>query len=145
MSAKKIEGIIGDIIETFNKRDIEKSLSLFTEDGTWVTPEGIFKGKEELKRYLMWVFRRSSEITVMGNETKILVQGNRAVRGSTFGGIWAGKKWESLIVLTFEFSDGKIQHLRSLYDRVSIAKQIATRCGKILVPYLTRQAEKGLR
>jgi ketosteroid isomerase-like protein len=36
------------------KRDVEKMITFFMEDVVWSQPEGIFKGKEEVKRFLVW-------------------------------------------------------------------------------------------
>ena len=41
MSEKKVESIIRDMFDAFARRDVEKTLSYFTEDAVWVAPEGL--------------------------------------------------------------------------------------------------------
>ena len=52
MSEEKIASIMRELIESLEAADVEKSLSCFAEDGVWINPNGTFKGKEELRRYL---------------------------------------------------------------------------------------------
>jgi len=145
MSEKKIEGLMREAIEAQNKRDVEKALSFFAEDATWVAPEGTFKGKEELKRYLTWLYKCNTDLTAQDTGIGIIVQGNKATHEHIFKGIRRGKKWEAPVICVYEFNDEKIQRLRSVYDRLSIAQQAARGCGKRLVPYLIMRAEQGLR
>ena len=52
MNDEKIASIMRDLIKSLETDDVEKTLSLFAEDGVVVNPDGTFKGKEELRRYL---------------------------------------------------------------------------------------------
>ena len=52
MSEEEIVRVIRDFVEAIMKRDMEKTLSFLTEDVVWDQPEGIFKGKQEVKRLL---------------------------------------------------------------------------------------------
>jgi ketosteroid isomerase-like protein len=54
MSEEKIVSVIRDFAEAHVKPDVEKMLSFLTDDVVRISPEGTFKGKEEVKRYLTW-------------------------------------------------------------------------------------------
>ena len=74
------------------------------------------------------------------------MQANKAVYEHVFEGTMAGSmKWRTPGMCVYEFSDGKIKHLRILYDRLSTAKQ-ATKgwFTKTAVTSIIKRAEKGL-
>ena len=144
MSEEKVEGIMREAIEALNERDVEKLLSFFAEEAAWGTPEGIFKGKEELKRYLTWLFECNPDLTAMDVGIGIMACENKAVYEHIFRGTRRGKKWQALVISVCEFNNEKIQRIRSVYDRLSIAKQAARGCGTRLIPYIIMRAEKGL-
>ena len=52
MAEKEIESIIRDFVDALEKKDMDIVLSFFTDNATWVTTEGTFKVKEEIKKYL---------------------------------------------------------------------------------------------
>ena len=52
MTKEEIANIMRDFAQTMVKEDVEKTLSFFTEDGVFVTPNGTFKGMDELRRHL---------------------------------------------------------------------------------------------
>lgn len=145
MSKEKIESLIRDRAEAVVKKDVEKALSFFAEDATLVTPEGTFKGKEEIKRYYAWVFQSEPELTATDTGIGIMVQGNKAVHEHIYESTTEGMKWQTPGTCVYEFSDEKIQHLRVLYDRLSIAKQVARGwLAKRVVNSIVKRAEKGL-
>jgi len=146
MSEKKIESLMRDYIEAVVKKDVEKALSLFAEDAVYVTPEGTFKGKKELKRYLTWSAQSVPDLTVRDAGIEIVVKGNKGVYEHVLEGTIEGMKYEALAICVYEFSDEKIQRLRSVYDRLSIGKQVAKGwLAKRLVSSFVKRAEKGLR
>ncbi len=145
MSEEKIESVMRDYIAALVKRDVEKALSFFAEDATLVTPEGTFKGKEELKRYLTWSAQSVPDLTVTDAGIGIMVQENRAVYEHVLAGTIEGVKCEWLGMCVYEFSDEKIQHLRTVHDRLSTAKQVTKGwLAKRIVSSIIKRAEKGL-
>lgn len=145
MSEEKIKSLIRDFIEAFTKRDVEKALSFFAEDATYVTPWGTFKGKEEIKRFLTWNAKTVTDLTVTDSGIGIMVQGNKAVYEHIIGATMEGMKGEVLAMCAYEFSDEKIQHLRTALDRLSIAKQVAKGwLAKKVVNSVVKRTEKGL-
>jgi len=146
MSEEKIEGVIRDFTEAEVKKDVEKALAFFAEEATWVTPFGTFKGKEELKRYLTWMAQSTPDLTVADAGIGIMVQGNKAVYEHVLSGTIEGMKCEWLAMCVYEFSDEKIQHLRTVFDRLALAKQVAKGWfAKRVIGSIIKRAEKGLR
>lgn len=146
MSEAKIESVIRDFSDAVAKGDVEKALSFFAEDATWVNPVGTFKGKEELKRYLTWQAELISDLTIMEAGVRIMLLGDKAVQEQVVAGTTEGMKWQAPAVSVYEFSDDKIQHLRCVYDRLSMLQQAAKGwVAKRIVSSIVKRAEKGLR
>ena len=145
MFEKKIEGIMRDFVKAIEEQNVEKALSLLTDDAEYVAPEGTFKGKEELRRYLTWGTRTAPNQKVRDAGIGIMVKGNRAVFEHIVEGTHEGKKYEALTICVYEFSDEKIQHMRTVVDRLSIAKQVAKGWfAKRIMNSIVARAEKGL-
>ena len=123
MSEEKVKSIMHDFVGAMAKRDVEKGVSLCAEDVAWSLPEG--KGRKEVKRYLEWLAQSTADLTVADSGIGIMVQGNKAVYEHVWKGTVRGMKWEGPYICVYEFSDEKIQNIRTVYDRLSIAKQAA--------------------
>jgi len=125
MSEKKIESDIRGMVQAFAKGDVKKALSFFAEDAVWVAPEGTFKGKEELKRYMTWAVQGTSDRKFGDAGIGMMVKENKVVwEHVEEGGTSEGMKWEVPVICMYEFGDEKIQQHRAVYDRLSIAKQV---------------------
>lgn len=145
MANEKIETIIHDFIEASVKGDIEKALSFFAEDATYVTPWGTFKGKNEIRRFLTWNAQTVTDFTVTDSGIGIMVQKNKAVYEHIVGATMEGVRGKVLAMCAYEFSDGKIQHLRMVADRLSMAKQVAKGpLARKVVNAVVKRTEKGL-
>jgi len=144
VSEEKIEGIMRDFVKAIEEKNVEKALSFLTDDADYVTSQGTFKGKEELRRYLTWGLSTYVKITETG--VGIMVKGNKAVFEHAVEGMYEGMKYEALTICVYEFSDEKIQHIRTVVDRLFIAKQVAKGWfAKRIMNYIIARAEKGLR
>ena len=145
MTEEKIASIMRDCFRALEKGDVEKLLSLSAEDGVWVTPAGTFKGKEELKRYFTWMAESMQNVTITETGNGIMVQGNKAFVEHVIAGTMNGMRSEVLAMCAWEFSDEKVQQVRTAMDRLSMAKQAAKGwLAKWLVNLIVKQAEKGL-
>jgi ketosteroid isomerase-like protein len=51
---EKLESIVRGFVDAFVNKDVEKMMTFFAEDAVRVAPEGEFRGKNELRRYLTW-------------------------------------------------------------------------------------------
>ena len=145
MTEEVITGIMRDVIKTLETGDVEKALSFFAEDGVWETPDGIYKGKEELRRYLTNQARTMQDMKVTEAGNKILIKGNRAFYEHVIAASIDGRRAEGLAMCAWEFSGDKVQAVRTVYDRLLLAKQAAKGwLGKTVVNTVVKQAEKGL-
>lgn len=146
MSEEKIKSVMHDFLKTLAERDVEKALSFCTEDAAWVTPEGTFKGKGELKRYVTWLNQNTPDLKITETGIGIMAQGNNGVYEHVLSGTFEGTKWEMLAMCAYEFSDEKIQNIRTVYDRLWMAKQVVKgMLAKKAVNSIINATEKGLR
>lgn len=146
MTDEKIESIMRDLIKTLETGDVEKALSFFAEDGVWVTPNGTFKGKEELRRYLTYSAQSMRDVTITETGNKIIVQGDKAFYEHVIAATIEGNRAEGLAMCAYEFTNDKVQEVRTVYDRLLMAKQAAKGwLAKKIVNSIVKQAEKGLR
>ena len=145
MAEEKIASIMRDFNKTLETGDVEKALSFFAEDGVWVTPNGTFKGKGELRRYLTYMAESMRDATVTETGNKIIAQGNKAFYEHVIAATIEGKRVEGLAMCAWEFTNDKVQEVRTVYDRLLMAKQAAKGWfAKRLVNSIVKQAEKGL-
>ena len=143
----RIKGIIRNILEAFNKKDLMSMLSFFADDATSIRSEGTFRGKEEIKRYYTWIYSNYSEVSL--TEKGIIVEGDRAVlewaiEGTSVRG--GGRKLQLQGLDLFEFKNGKVQEVHIYQDRLLIAKQLASGWfEKTIINAVVNRMEKGLR
>ena len=145
MDEKEIERIIRDFVDSLEKKDIDRSISFFTEDATWFTTQGTFKGKEEIKRYVAWMSKSLTGLKFTDDGVAIIVAGNKAVYQSIFDSTYEGIKIRVSSVCTYEFSGEKIKNHWIINDRLSMAKQAATGpIARKAVNTIVARMEKGL-
>ncbi len=146
MAEAKIENIVRDYAKALSDKDIDKALSFCTDDAVWVTPQGTFKGKEELRHYLSWMAQSMPDLLITETGIGVIAHGNKAVYEHTFFGTFEGMEWEVLAMCAYEFSGDKIQNLRTVFDRLSVAKQAAQGwMAKTAVDSIIENMQKGLR
>ena len=146
MAEGATETLLRSFARTLESRDLEKALSFFSPDAVYLNPSGRFTGTTEIRRYLRWMFETNSELQIVECGVGILASGNKAVFEHTIRGTFQGKKWELPILCTYEASDGKIKRILTLYDRLSMARQVATGwLPQKAVAAVIKASEKGLR
>lgn len=145
MAKEEIISIMRNFKDAYNKKDLEESLSFFAEDADWVNPDGVFKGKEEIKSYFKRLFEIIPDQKVIESGVKIIAEEDRAVYEHIFEGSYEGMKYQILALCICEFKGDKIQHIRTVYDRLSLAKQVAKgKMAKMAVNSIINQMKKGL-
>jgi ketosteroid isomerase-like protein len=142
----KIESSIRGLIDAFEKKDGDKLLSFFADDAVWHAPEGEFKGKVELARYIAWqTSARFGDVKFEDTGIGIVVKGNKAVYEYIYEATIEGTRYRIPGVCLYQFSDGKCVYHRSIMDRLSAAVQGATGfIGKRAVNAVVDQVETGL-
>jgi ketosteroid isomerase-like protein len=146
MSEEKLESFLRDFGKAFVERDVEKMLSFFAENGVFVSPEGTFKGKEELRRYWTWNVKVNPNVKLRDTGVGIVVKGNKIFHELIVEGVTPeGRKFEIPGMDVYEISEGKIQQKRSFYDRLSVAKQVAKGwLENTIINVVINRMEKGL-
>jgi len=145
MSEEKIAGIMREFVQALVKKDVEKALSYFADDASWRTNEGTFNGKSGIKNYLTWMSKTISNPTITEAGIGLLVKGNTAVYESDQEGTFEGTKYGMRVICVHEFKGEKFQNVRTIYDRLSIAKQAAKGLFSTrIVTSIVNQMEKGL-
>ncbi len=79
MPEEKLETIIRDYADALEKNDVDRALLFFTDDAVWYNPKGAFKGKEEIKGYMAWLFKTVTEIKFIDDGVGIIIQGNKGI------------------------------------------------------------------
>jgi len=138
--------VLNAIHAALNRRDAEAATSFFADDATMVCPEGVFKGKNEIKRYFTWLLQQWPQLKLSDAGTGVIVEGNQATHEYVSEGTSTrGSKGKVACVATCELSDGKVMRLNVYYDRLSIADQAATGfMERRFVTQIVQQMERGL-
>jgi len=146
MSSENSVGLIRAFAKANTENDIEKALSLCTEDIIWKTPYGTFKGKEEVRRYMTWNSQNISNLNFDDtNEVGILIQGDKASYARKFSCTTRGVHVNTLMICTYIFSDNKIKELKTVFDRLALAEQASTSwLPKKFVNSIVKNMRKGL-
>ena len=125
MNDEQKKDAIRDFLKVWVAGDTQKPLALFTEESTWIAPQGTFKGLKQIEIYLKWVYNASREYQVTETGIGIIVQGEVAVTEHVLSGIYGDIKWASPAVCIYEFEDDKIINIRTYTDVLDQARQLA--------------------
>ena len=141
MSDEKNVSIIREFIKSMEGSDVEKTLSLFTNDGSWTCPIGTFQGSTELRRFFSSSTVTDVKFTEYGNG--VIIQGDRASFEHILAETIQGRKTETPASLMLELKDGKIQRAHLVFDMLSVLKQAAKWWqGRPLINFIVKQSEK---
>ncbi|MDW7670778.1 MAG: nuclear transport factor 2 family protein [Bacillota bacterium] len=145
MSDEKKKEVMRTFVKCLEETDVEKALSLCTDDITWANPFGTFTGKEEVKRYLNWNDQNSKQLKFTETGPGILVQGDAASYEHRISGIMQGEQVDFLAMCTYQFSGDQVKEMKTVFDRLAIAEQAtSTWLPKKIVNTLVHQLNKGL-
>jgi ketosteroid isomerase-like protein len=146
MNEKEMENILRSFVDSLEKKDTERSVSFFTDDATWFTNQGKFKGKDEIKRYITWMCKNLTDVKFSDIGVGIIAKDNKAVYQSTYDAKYNGTKIRVGNVCTYEFSEDKIKNHWITTDRLSMVKQVATGpIARKIVNSMIAKTEQGLR
>lgn len=145
MDEREMEKTIRSFVDSLEKKDVERALSYFTDDATWFTTQGIFNGKEQIKKYGEWLANFNTDIKFRDEGVGIIVKDNKAVYQTTYDAKYKGIKISVGNVCTYEFSGDKIKNHWLFMDRLSLAKQVATGpIARKAVNTIIARTEEGL-
>jgi uncharacterized protein (TIGR02246 family) len=146
MSKEDLMSMMRKFKDAYNKKDLEKTISFFAEDAIFINPNGEFKGKEKIKNYFKWVFEINSDPKIIESGIKIIAEEDKAVYEHVLEGNIEGMKYQILALCIYESKGDKFQHVRSTYDQLSMAKQLAKGpVAKTAVNSIISRMNKGLK
>ncbi|MDW7730154.1 MAG: nuclear transport factor 2 family protein [Bacillota bacterium] len=145
MSDEEKAEMMREFVKALEIFDQEKAYSFCADDLVWVMPMKTYKGKEELREFFKWLSDTVKDYKITETGNGILVQGDKAFFEHTMSGIMQGEKVSYLALCAYEFKDGKIKELRTVFDRLSIAEQASSKwLPKKFVNTIVSQMQKGL-
>jgi ketosteroid isomerase-like protein len=137
--------LVREFLAAYERRNMEKALAYLTDDATWVTPVAKYVGKDKVRRYLGWEFETVPSLTITETGAGLMVQGNQALIEHTLAGTVRGEPCRWLAICAYEFEDGKIQEVRTVYDRLTLVQQSATGwLESRIVDAVASQTESGI-
>jgi ketosteroid isomerase-like protein len=138
--------IMREFAKSLEDGDVEKSMSLFTEDPVYDTPYGPYKGKEAVRHLLTVMSKNMKDMKITESGNGIIVQGDKAFFEHVLSGTYQGKRYEMLGMCAYEFSGDKIKYLRTVYDRLLTAQQCVSGWpAKSIVNMVVKQSEKAMQ
>lgn len=145
MAEEKYAELMRELISSLEAKDIEKALSLCTEDVRFVTPFGTFEGKKEVRRLLEWMSGNVQDMNYTETGAGIIVQGDKAAYEHTLTGKYDGEEVQLLMICTYQFRDEKIKELHYTMDTLELAKQASEGFfSEKMVNTVYKQVRKGL-
>ena len=145
MNEEKRKNTVRKFLAALEERDVDEVLAFLTDDATWVTPAAKYEGKDAARRYLAWEFETVPSLTINETGAGLMVQDNRALIEHTLAGTIRGEPCQWLAICAYEFEDGKIQEVRTVYDRLTLVQQSATGwLESKIVDAVASQTESGI-
>lgn len=147
MSADIFANVIAEFIGSTTSNNTERALSLCAEDVTWIVPEGMLSGRQEIKEYLNRLKDLNRDLEIKGTGIDLIIEGNEAIYEYVFKGTSKeGVPWTVLAFSTYEFNGNKIKRMTTVFDRLAMVKQTAKgRLIQMAVASVVNYAEKGMK
>ena len=146
MSVINIEDRVREVLAALNSHDPERLLALMAEDAVWINPNGAFKGKAELKRYIDWMNTVVRDFTVTLSGVGIMTKGNEAMVEHEISGIVEVEPVSFLSFCAYEFDENnQVKILRTVFDRLALAEQgTDSWLSKTIVHQVVKKMQEGL-
>lgn len=152
LSDERVEEIVSRFHDAYDARDIDTLVELFAESGDWRLAPGTFTGKAAIRRMLEWDARLSPSSSCRESGVGVIVHGKVAVSERVIEQAYDGIPCTFPAVTVFELNGlGKIEHVRSYYEKLSILRQFASRYPGVkgwffrtIVNFMVAQSDKGL-
>jgi ketosteroid isomerase-like protein len=146
MPEEKQADIMREFAKSWEVGDVEKMVANFTDDVVVINPYGTFNGKEAFKRVLTAMLNNMKNVKVVETGNGIIVQGDKAFFEHVISGIYQGKKFEMLAMCAYEFTGDKVKNMRTVYDRLLVAQQVAPGWfARSMVNMIVKQSNKAVQ
>ncbi len=135
-----IDDLMRNCLQAMQDGKKSEAAEFFTVVGVWVTPFGVFKGKEEIKRFLDWQDRTMTwSVHKAGND--IMVSDKKGFYEHEIKATVEGQDVEFCAMCAWEFDEeNKVKEVRTVYDRFSTLEQAATGVGKFFVNQINNKS-----
>ena len=126
MSIEENRRILSDLHAALNSRDLDRALSLFMDDASWIVmPGGTCYSKDDIRKYLEKAYRTYEKFNLKEIHPPV-VSGEMATHEFMFEVRMKGRPEATVpSVVVAEFRNGRISQLRSYIDKLEAAKQLA--------------------
>jgi len=125
MSIEENRRILSDLHTALNNRDLDKALSLFADDASWIVmPGGTCYSKDEIRKYLQKIL--TYEKFFLKDIHPPVVSGEMATHEYMIEArMKDGREGTGPSVVVAEFRNGRITQIRNYIDKLEVAKQMA--------------------
>jgi ketosteroid isomerase-like protein len=146
MTEEQVKEAIRGFLKAMAAGDVKQAVSFMATDVIWTEPNGVHKGQAEVGTYVEKIKKIVQEYQVTETGIGIVVQGNTGIIEHNLAGVTDGKKWGIPAMCIYEFQNDKMQNIRTFYDRLSQAKQVAGGIiAKTAINSVINAMEKQLR
>lgn len=138
--------LIREVRDAFNSHDMEKILSMTAEDSVWTTSSGTFRGKAEVRRYLVWFFEAIRDFTLHETGIGMVTKDRWGVYEYNVSGKVDKKYVEFPGYSTYEFDESnKMRSKKIIFDRLGLAEKIVDDIvSKKVVHTVAKKVQEGL-
>jgi len=118
--------MLSDLHVAINNRDLDKAMSLFADDASWITmPGGTCYSKDEIRRYWEKMLNTYEKFTLRDIHPPV-VSGEMATHEFMVDvKRKEGSEGSLPAVVVAEFRNGRITQIRNYIDKLEAAKQLA--------------------
>jgi uncharacterized protein (TIGR02246 family) len=126
LSIEENRRILSDLHAAVNNRDLDKALSLFADDASWIVmPGGTCYSKDEIRKYLEKTMKAYEKFNLRDIHPPV-VSGEMATHEFMFDvKLKGGPEGSVPSVVVAEFRNGRITQIRNYIDKLEAAKQLA--------------------
>jgi uncharacterized protein (TIGR02246 family) len=125
MSIEENRRILTDLHAALNNRDLDRAMSLFADDASWIVmPGGTCYSKDEIRKYLEKIMKTYEKFNLRDIHPPV-VSGEMATHEYMIDVKRKGREGSLPSVVVAEFRNGRITQLRNYIDKLEAAKQLA--------------------
>jgi ketosteroid isomerase-like protein len=145
MSAEENKKIAAELHATLNRGEIEKAMTLFADDASWIVmPGGTCYTKADIKRYFEKTFKTYEKFQLKDVHPPV-ASGNMVTHEYIHEvKLRGGNEGQVPAVVVMELRDGKITQVRHYIDKLEAAKQLASGAAKLAVNAVAKQVEAAV-
>jgi len=145
MTTQETKDLIRGFLKSWVAGDAKQAMTVFTEESVWTTPQGSYKGLAQIEKFLKWPITTIKDYKITENGVGVLVEGDSALIEHELSGYINGKFFKVPANCVWEFRNGKVIKLRTFFDVLSQAQQVASGTFPMMaVKAITKATRKGL-